>query len=109
MEDRTVVALGCQKTKKLICGMEVENVVANGPQSFPTPLIVLKDLMNKCICSCRRSNPHSGTPDPEAGTDTPVNMETHNTLSEANRSNSKDVVFTTQIELNDIDCNGTEV
>ena len=109
MEDRTYVAHGCQKTKKRICGMEVENVVANGPLPFHTPLIVLKDLINKCICSCRRSNPHSETPDPEAGTDTPVNMETHITLSEANRGNSKDVVLSTQIALNDPDCNGTEV
>ena len=30
MDDRTVVAHGCRKTKKIICGMEVENVVAYG-------------------------------------------------------------------------------
>ncbi|XP_023338634.1 FMRFamide receptor [Eurytemora carolleeae] len=65
--------------------------------------------LKSLIYSCRRSNPHSETPDPEAGTDTPVNMETHITLSEANRSNSKDVVLSTQIALNDSDCNGTEV
>jgi len=28
MEDRTDVAHGCRKTKKLICGMEGENVMA---------------------------------------------------------------------------------
>jgi len=35
MEDRTVVAHGCRKTKKIICGMEGENVVAYG--RLPSP------------------------------------------------------------------------
>ena len=36
MEDRTVVAHGCQKTKKIICGMEGENGVAYGLLPSPT-------------------------------------------------------------------------
>jgi len=35
MEDRTVVAHGCRKTKKLICGMKGKNVVAYG--RLPSP------------------------------------------------------------------------
>ena len=35
MEDRTVVAYVCRKTKKLICGMEGKNVVAYG--RLPSP------------------------------------------------------------------------
>ena len=35
MEDRTVVAYDCRKTKKLICGMKGENVVAYGRLPFP--------------------------------------------------------------------------
>ena len=35
MEDRKVVAHSSRKTKKLICGMEVKNVVAFGRLSFP--------------------------------------------------------------------------
>ena len=35
MEDRTIVAHGCRKTKKLICGMEEKNGVANG--RLPAP------------------------------------------------------------------------
>lgn len=61
------------------------------------------------LCSCRCSNQSSGTPDPEAGSNTHVNMSIHNTLSELNPSNSKEVVFAIQIALNDPDCNGTEV
>ena len=34
IEDRTVVAYCCRKTKKLICGMEGENVVAYGRLPF---------------------------------------------------------------------------
>jgi len=30
MEDRTVVAHGCRKTKKVICGKKGENTVAYG-------------------------------------------------------------------------------
>jgi len=35
MEERTVVAHGCRKRKKLICGMEGKNVVAYGPSPIP--------------------------------------------------------------------------
>jgi len=37
MEDRTVVAHGCRKTKKIICGMEDENVVAHDRLTSSTP------------------------------------------------------------------------
>ena len=30
MDDRNVVAYGCRKTKKIVCGMEEENNVAYG-------------------------------------------------------------------------------
>ena len=35
MEDRTIVAHGYRKTKKIICGMEGENVVAYSPPLLP--------------------------------------------------------------------------
>jgi len=35
MEDLTVLAYGCRKTKKLLCGIEVENVVAYDRLPFP--------------------------------------------------------------------------
>jgi len=35
MKDRTVVAHSCRRTKKIICGMEGENVVAYG--RLPSP------------------------------------------------------------------------
>ena len=35
MEDRTIVAHGCRKTKKPICGMEGKNVVPCGRLAFP--------------------------------------------------------------------------
>ena len=38
MEDHTIVAYGGRKTKKLICGMEGENVVAYG--RLPSPLSI---------------------------------------------------------------------
>jgi len=39
MEDSTVVAHNCRKTKKLIYGMEGENVVAYGRLPSPAHLI----------------------------------------------------------------------
>ena len=36
MEDRTVVAHGCRKTKKIVFGMEWQNVVDNGRLPSPT-------------------------------------------------------------------------
>ena len=41
MEDRTVVAYGCWKTKMLICGMEGENVVAYR-RLPPPPFLTLR-------------------------------------------------------------------
>ena len=38
MKDRKVVAHGCRKTKKIICGMEEGNVVAHGRTCLP-PLV----------------------------------------------------------------------
>ena len=35
MDDRTVVAHGCRKTKKIICDMKVKNVLTYG--SLPSP------------------------------------------------------------------------
>ena len=37
MEDRTIVAHGCRKTKKMICGIEGKNVVAYGCLPSPAP------------------------------------------------------------------------
>ena len=52
MEDRTVVANGCRKTKKLICGTEGQNIVAYG--RLPSPahyacLSVRKNPMNSIM------------------------------------------------------------
>ena len=35
MEDQTVLAYGCRKTNKLICGMERKNVMAYGRLPLP--------------------------------------------------------------------------
>ena len=43
MEDRTVVAHGYRKTKKLTCGMEGENVVVYG--RLPSPALYRHDNM----------------------------------------------------------------
>ena len=37
MEDRTIVAHGCRKTKNMICGIEGKNVVAYGCLPSPAP------------------------------------------------------------------------
>ena len=54
MEDRTVVAHGCRKTKKIICGMEGENVVTYDRLTSPAPwnhnLKVLDRFFSLILC-----------------------------------------------------------
>ena len=42
MEDRTIVAHGCWKTKMIICGMEGENVVDNDRLTSTAPIKGIK-------------------------------------------------------------------
>ena len=51
MENRTVVPYGCWKTKKLICGMEEENVVARGTRSHTKwiPLKIVRLKGGSCL------------------------------------------------------------
>ena len=44
MEDRTVVAHGCWKTKKIICGMEGKNAVSYGHLPSPARLIMFDNV-----------------------------------------------------------------
>ena len=44
MEDRIVVAHGCRKTERLICGIEGENVVAYG--RLPSPFMQVSFLLS---------------------------------------------------------------
>ena len=55
MEDRTVVAHGCRKTKKIICGMEGITVVAYG--RMPSPAFkTLASNMKITLCLLKALN-----------------------------------------------------
>ena len=48
-EEEIVVAHGCQKRKKLICGPEGELVVAHG--RLPSPALPAGKILDKYLCS----------------------------------------------------------
>ena len=48
-EEEIVVANGCRKRKKLICGMEGEIVAAHGRLPFPAQHTIHKDILETFI------------------------------------------------------------